>query len=230
MKKSAKKSLPQNRCKAPAKRPQKGGTPGASGKLSREEITNLVLQAREAFDLQAKLGRIEPGQSFDDWRREQVQDVAQVAGISKLQRAQWRAVKAHFLALSGREDEALALALTTGTKTYRPTSPLDTWEASETYVAHMRAALDAHARSSVTDPRGHIHAGWLIAAARQRTGKPSLSIATLAERLDPPTLHGLLSHLVNHIALREGRADLTRRTPRGYPKKPDPGDFSDFCG
>lgn len=212
--------------KTVAKPVQQRGTPGANGNLTREEKTNLVLQARQAFDYQNSLQRIEPGQSFDDWRREQVLDVAGVAGISKLQRAQWRAVKAHFLTLCGAEDEAFKLLNQTGLKTYRPATPADTWETSQAYVAHIRTALDEHAKVAVTDPRGHLHPGWFLAAARQRTGKPTLILDTLAERLDPQTLSGLLAHLRNHIAKREGRAQAERRAPRSYPQKPDSGDFS----
>ena len=69
-------------------------------------------------------------------------------------------------------------------------------------------------------------AGWLLTAARQRTGKPTLTMETLAERLDPQTLFGLLCHLKDHISLREGRAVPERRAKRIYPKKADPGDFT----
>lgn len=222
-----KTNLPQPTRSPSAKPVQKRGTPGAKGHLTREETTNLVLQAREAFDHQNRLGRIEPGQSFDDWRHDQVMDAVGVPGISKIARSEWRKVKAHFLALSGRDDEAFKLLNQTGVKTYRPASPDDTWESSEAYVAHIRTALANHAQATVTHPKGHIHAGWFLAAARQRTGKPTLILDTLAERLDAETLCGLLSHLRNHIATREGRADTDRRAPRSYPKKSDPGDFED---
>jgi hypothetical protein len=70
--------------------------------------------------------------------------------------------------------------------------------------------------------KGWITPGWLIAAARQLTGKPTLTLAAMAERLDPQTLAGLLSHRRDHIALREGR-DTDRRAKRVYPKPSDPG-------
>lgn len=221
-------SLHRSRSSA-AKPLRKGGSPGAAGSLTREEKTNLVIQAREAFDHQTRLGRIEPGQTFDDWRREQVQDAAGVPGISKLHRAQWRTVKALFLNLSGREDEAFALLNKTGVKSYRPANQSDTWESSETYVALIREALANHAKipaASLPHPKGHIQPGWLLAAARQRTGKPTLILDTFAERLDPETLCGLLAHLNSHIAVREGREDLVKRSPRTYPKRPHPGDFT----
>ncbi|MFT3992033.1 MAG: hypothetical protein QM680_11545 [Luteolibacter sp.] len=66
----------------------------------------------------------------------------------------------------------------------------------------------------------------VIAVAAQRTRKPTLTMDTLAERLDPKTLKGLLSHLVNHIATRGGRA-TDRRSKRQYPKKADPGEMAE---
>ena len=227
--KASKSSAQQRSRSASAKPVQKaGGTYGPAGKLTREETTNLLLQAREAFDHQSKLGRVEPGTEFNEWRRDMVMDRVAKPGISKINRSEWKAVKALFLELSGREDEAFTLLNKTGTKSYRPTSPTDTWETCETYVALIREALANHASipaASLPHPKGHIGTGWFLAAARQRTGKPTLILDTLAERLDPETLCGLLAHLKSHIATREGRAS-DRRAPRSYPKKADPGDFT----
>ena len=194
--------------------------------LSGKEIRNLVMQAKEAFHYQTALGQVEPGTSEDEWRRDQVMDAVGKAGASKIARDDWKTVKAHFLTLSGREDEALALLTTTGVKSYRTKSATDTWETCEEYAAIVTAKLTAHRQAAVTHPKGHIHEGWFLTAARQRTGKPTLTLATLAERLDPKTLHGLLSHLGNHIALREGRDVPHRRAKRVYPRKADPGEMA----
>jgi hypothetical protein len=193
-----------------------------SGGLSRPETTALLMSAQEAFHYQTALGRIEPGSRFDDWRRDQVMAAVERPGISKIDRSQWRTVAAHFAALAGREDEALRLLSSTGVKAYRPSNDADTWETAETCVALMSQAIEAHGLVAVDHPKGHLTTGWLIAAARQRTGKPTLSMATMAERLDPQTLAGLLSHLRNHIALREGR-ETDRRSKRVYSKPADPG-------
>jgi hypothetical protein len=214
-------------CKPRAKAVQRTGSPGDFGRLTAAEIKNLILQAQEAFHYQTVLGNIEPGTKFDDWRRDQVMDSVGLAGLSKIDRSHWRTVKAHFLCLAGREDEAFTLLQTTGTKSYRPTSEQDTWESSETYVALIREALTNHAQvpaTSLLDGKGHIHTGWLIAAARQRTGKPTLTLETLAERLDAQTLQGLHAHLVSHINKREGRAIPSRRAARIYPEPADSGD------
>jgi hypothetical protein len=207
-----------------AKAPQKSES---TSLLTKAETTNLVLQAQEAFHYQTVLGRIEPGTRFDDWRRDQVMDRVGKPGISKISRTDWRDVKALFLELSGREDEAFDLLNRTGVKGYRPVDGADTWETCEEFAAIVRRCLEEHSTAIVKHAKGRIHEGWFMAAARQRTGKATLTMATLAERLDPKTLHGLLAHLRNHIALREGRADLKRRKERVYPKPADPGEMGD---
>lgn len=210
--------------KPSAKPVQKTGTPGETGNLSKAEITKLLLQAKEAWGYQLACKGVQPCCTFDNFRRDQVMAVVGLPGISKLNRSHWRTVSAHFLTLAGREDEAFELLNRTGDKTYRGTKTGDTWEAAEAYVSHIRQALADHLATNHPRP---IEIGWFLHAARQRTGKFTLTMETLAGRLDPQTLHGLLSHLRNHIALREGRADLDRRSARSYPSKPDPGQIDD---
>jgi hypothetical protein len=217
--KTTSKNTDSRHSQLPCKRRAKPVQKSRQSLLTREETTNLLMQAQEAFHYQSTLGN-----TFDQWRRDQVMDSVGKAGISKISRPEWKTVKAHFLTLSGREDEALALLTHTGTKSYRPVSGADTWESCEEYAALVTANLNAHRAATVTHPKGHIHEGWFLSAARQRTGKQTLTMATLAERLDPSTLHGLLAHLRNHIALREGRATQARGK-RTYPKKPDPGEM-----
>ena len=215
IKKPAAPRAPRN---VPAKRVQ---TSRATGSLTRPETTKLVMQAQEAFCYQTVLGNIEPGDTFDSWRRDQVMDSVGRPGISKIGRGHWRTVYAHFLTLAGRDDDALAALLTTGSKRDHG-DPDDNHETSEALVAKIREALTIHSRASLPNGATHIHAGWMIACARQRTGKATLTLDTMAERLDPVTLVGLLSHLRNHIARREGR-ETDRRKVRKYPRKPDLG-------
>lgn len=234
---------------AKSSRKTSGGTPGPTGKLTKEETTPLVLQAKEAYFYQQRLGRIEPGTSENEWRREMVFDEVGLYGISKINRSHWRTVMGHFCKLAGKEDKAYELEMKTGTKSYRPKNDDDTWESSETYAALINQALDEHCQIAEKSEeelialgfedaaerkaalaafgKGPIQAGWLLTAARQRSKKPSLTMAKLAERLDPETLCGLLSHLKSHINKREGRADEEKRKPRRYPKKADPGEMSD---
>jgi hypothetical protein len=213
--------------KPSAKRPRKSGTPGSSGNLTNPEKQKLVLQAKEAWGYQLAVKAIPANTSFDEFRSTQVEASVGLSGISKLNRSHWRTVSAHFLTLAGREDEAFDLLNKTGEKTYRGGNPGDTWETAEAYVHQIRQALTLHGGADLAEGMSRIETGWFLAAARQRTQKPSLTMDTLAERLDPQTLRGLLSHLRNHISRREGREDITRRSIRKYADKPDPGQLDD---
>jgi hypothetical protein len=218
MKTSAQNTPVQRTRKAPAKPVQK---PRAAGSLTRGETTNLVMAAQEAFNYQLALKRVDPATTFDAWRRDQVMESVGLAGISKIGRSHFRTVKAHFLTLAGRDDEAFGLLNRTGQKTDHG-NPADTHESAEAIVAKIREALRNHATvpaDRLQPGKTHIHAGWLIAAARQRTAKPTLTMDTLADRLTPTALVGLLAHLRSHIARREGRAADHLRKPRTYPKK-----------
>ena len=223
MKPAAKKSAR----KGSAKRLQKPGTPGATGNLTNAEKTKLVLQAREAWGYQIAIKAIPETTPFDSFRSDQVQSCVGLSGISKLNRSHWRDVSARFLTLAGREDEAFDLLNKTGEKTYRGTKPGNTWETAEAYTSLIAKALADHLKVPATDLQPgstHIQTGWFLSAARQRTSKPSLTMDTLAERLDPQTLHGLLSHLRNHISRREGREVPELRSKRKYAQPQDDSD------
>ena len=213
--------------KVAARPVRKSGTPGASGNLTNEEKTKLLLQAKEAWNYQIAAKCIPSTTSFDEFRREQVQSCVGLSGISKLNRSHWRTVSAHFLTLAACEDEAFELLNRTGDKTYQGGKHGDTWETAEAYVQNIRQALTDHLAAELAPGMSRIEAAWFLHAARQRTHKPSLSMETLAERLDPQTLHGLLSHLRNHISRREGREQPELRSARNYPAKPDPGQIDD---
>lgn len=212
-------STPRTSPAKPLRTARKGG-------LSAPEITRLVLTARDAFHYQSALGNIAPGETFQAWRHAQVLAAFGRPGTSALDRSQWRAAAAHFLTLAGHEDEAFDMLQKTGQKSYRHAPDSDTWEASEAIVARIREAIAAHLLATIPPDQTHLHTGWFLTAARQRTGKPSLTMDTLAERLAPETLTGLLAHLHTHIARREGRA-VSHKSPRSYPPKPDPGDMDD---
>lgn len=203
-------------------------TPCAGGLTAREKTT-LVLIARDAFHYQAALGNIAPGDTPDAFRRREILTRFGVAGASALTRDDWRNAAAHFFTLGGRPDDALDMLSRTGQKSYRPTGKDDTWESCEAIVADMRQALALHASADLAPGMSRIHEGWLLSAARQRARKPTLTMDTMAERLDPKTLDGLRAHLRNHIALREGR-DTDRRAKRVYPSKPDPGEIEPSPG
>lgn len=209
-----------HRSRKPVAKPAHG-----PGTLSAPEVRKLLMQAKDAYAHQLAQGRVEPGQSFDDWRHEQVSDVAGVDGISKLSRSQFRVVYAHFLTLTGKDEDAFKMLTRTGIKRDRgPAS--ETYESAEALVFRIREALARHAEvpeDQLAGPR--ITEAWFLAAATQRTGKPSLVMDDLAARLDNATLIGLLSHVRNWISRNEAREDILRRSVRRYPTKADPGDF-----
>lgn len=213
---TAKKSTRKPARNAPAKRAPKTRRPGS---LSHAETTPLLLQAKEAYDYQLALKRVEPGMSFDEWRRDQVMDTVGREGISKIDRSQWTDVMVHFLILTGKEEEAFKLQLKSGTKTYRPQGEDDTHESCRQYVHLIRKAIDEHLVKELPEGAEHIREPWLLAAARPRSKKPGLTMENMADRLDPKTLRGLLAHVNTHIAKREGR-EPEKRKPRRYARKP----------
>ena len=171
--------------------------------------------------MQSELGLIDPAERFDSWRRDQVMAACGFPGLSKISRGHFRTVFAHFLTLCGHDAEAyLALTHTGPKRDHGPAS--DTHESAEALAHHITDALASHAATALPPGAQHIHAGWFLAAARQRTRRPTLTMDTLADRLDPSTLTGLLAHLRNHISRRECR-ETDQRTARKYPRKPDAG-------
>lgn len=198
----------------------------ATGSLHPKETQKLIMGAQEAMNYQVAIGSIPAGTDFNTWRRDQVMEAVGLPGISKIGRTHFLTVHAHFLTLAGRDDEAFDALTRSGPKTDHG-DPTDTREGCTALVAKIRQVLATHAdfpADKLPEGKGHIHAGWLIAATRQRTRKPTLTLDTMADRLDPQTLVGILSHLRNHIAKREGRA-TDRRSKRTYPKKEDPGEM-----
>lgn len=173
------------------------------GTLSSAEVIPLAIQAKDAFRYQTAKGNVEPGMTEKEWRREQVYNLTGRDGTSQLDDEHWKPVMAHFLQLAGEEEKAFELLNKTGVKGYRPTGPDDTYESSEKVVFRIKEALAKHALATVSHPKGHLHAGWLLSVARQRTDKPSLTMDTLDDRLDKKTLIGLLSHLNKYIRRRE---------------------------
>lgn len=213
---TAKKIARKTVRKASVKRAPQTRRPGA---LSSKETTPLLLQAKEAYKYQLALKRVEPGMSFDEWRRDQVMDTVDREGISKIDRSQWTDVMVHFLILSGKDAEAFALQLKSGTKTYRPEGPDDTHEKCRTYVYLIRKAIADHLARTLPEGVEYIREGWLLAAARPRSSKPGLTMENMAGRLGPKVLLGLLAHVNSHINEREGKA-TDKRKPRRYAPRP----------
>jgi len=91
-------------------------TPHRSRKTSRKsgmcanEITPLVLEAKDAYAYQEALGNIDPGVTFEAWRREQCLEAVGKPGLSKCKSDDWQDLAAHFCVLAGKDAEALSAA------------------------------------------------------------------------------------------------------------------------
>lgn len=118
-------------------------THGAAGTMGKKEKQMLAIVARQAFDHQAKLHRVEPGQSFDEWRHEQVMDQVGKAGLRECSHGDFRPLFAWFLQLAGREDKAFFVRLKSG-KATDGAAPGDTREAREKIVHQIRCKLAVH--------------------------------------------------------------------------------------
>jgi hypothetical protein len=120
-----------------------GYTHGPKGLMGSKEKQMLAIAARQAFDNQLRLQRVEPGQSFDEWRHEQVQDKTGKPGLRACAHGDFRPLLAWFQQLAGHEAESLATHLRTGrVKDHGPAD--DTHEARGKIVAEIRGRLAAH--------------------------------------------------------------------------------------
>jgi hypothetical protein len=188
--------------KAPAARKPAAKRSYRPGYMGRKEIQPLVLAAREAFDYQAALGNIDPGVSFDTWRRDQVLQTVNRKGLSDCLHDHFRPLMGHFKLLAGRDADALESFLSTG-PTADHSAPGDDHETRrqlahqilEALAAHIRladiSAVDLAAETPDTDtyqtlrarraailahPQGALREGYLVHLARQKTRRPSLHL------------------------------------------------------
>lgn len=120
-----------------------GYTHGSAAPMGGKEKQMLAIAAGQAFRHQASLGRVQPGQTFDEWRHEQVQDTVGKTGLRACTHGDFRPLLAWFQQLAGLEAEAVATRLRTGrVKDHGPAG--DTHEARGKIVAEIRGRLTAH--------------------------------------------------------------------------------------
>lgn len=120
-----------------------GRTFGPSGTMVSKEKQMLAIAAGVAFKHQSSLGRVQPGQTFDEWRHEQVQDTVGKPGLRACTHGDFRPLLAWFQQLAGDDHKAVATQLRTGrVKDHGPDG--DTHEARGKIVAEIRGRLAAH--------------------------------------------------------------------------------------
>lgn len=120
-----------------------GYTHGPAGTMGPKEKQMLAIAASQAFKHQTSLGRVEPGQSFDDWRHDQVQDTVGKPGLRACSHGDFRPLLAWFQQLAGLDHKSLATRLRTG-PVKDSGDPGDTHEARGKIVAEIRGRLAAH--------------------------------------------------------------------------------------
>ena len=86
----------------------------ASAPLTNEQKRDIVLLARKAFARQRDIGALGPEADGEVWRRIQMLLVVERRSLTTCVNADYAALKAHFLALSGNEVRAQAVALKAG--------------------------------------------------------------------------------------------------------------------
>jgi hypothetical protein len=196
------------------------GTAARQGRLlTTAQKTALAIEARRAWDYQRSLGLAGPetGQSdtaaFCVWRHAQVLDVCGCAGLTDAGNDNFRAIRARFLLLQGRDVPAFEMQLRTG-RTRDHAAPEDTHEARERMRAVILGEFRAHGDRLAADPAlaarvaekgGLIHAGYALALAKAkfpRTAPADLSAAQLGQ---------ILYTVRNRIAAREGRGSTATR-------------------
>ncbi len=172
------------------------------GKMGKREIQPLVMAAREGYDYQNALGNIDPGQTFDAWRRDQVMNTVGRKGLSDCQHDHYKPLMAHFQVLAGRDGEALESFLATGPATDTAAEGDDHERRRqlahvifEILAEHMRLAdisaqdlaeqtddtalyqvLRARRAAILAHPRGAYREGYVVHLAKQKTSRPELTL------------------------------------------------------
>ena len=181
--------------------------PRASGPLTHAEIKPLAIEAKRAFDIQKENDLLEPGETFDTWRRAQVLEATdgRAAGLSKACHGQWRAILQHFLALQGRDIESYQMGMRTGAAAIPQATPTETIEDRE-QAAHVLAETLEQTR---------YRQPYAEAIAYGKFGTRDLG------RLSAPQLMALVFTLRNRANARDGKGRTANRnkSQRLTPKK-----------
>lgn len=191
--------------KPAAKKPAKktaGKKSWFPGKMGKREIQPLVMAAREAYDYQNALGNLDPGQTFDAWRRDQVKSKVGRDGLSACAHDDFKPLMGHFQLLAGRDGEAFESFLSTGPAADTAAHGDDherrrqlAHGIMEILTEHIRladiSAADLAAQTPDTDeyqklrsrraailahPRGAIRDGYIVYLAKQKTSRPDLTL------------------------------------------------------
>jgi len=185
----------------------------------KKEITPLIMISTEAYNLQ------DPGISYDEWRREEVQATVGRSGLSECDHGHFCTLMGHFHAAAGQEDKALYWYLRAEKNSERQIA----WSIAAILTDHIALANSTvesltaatpprklkrlmAARESILDhPEGPLNFGDLLTIVRGKTKRPGLTLdpdnlaASLADRCDKLQLAQIRFTMVNRRNEREGR-------------------------
>jgi hypothetical protein len=223
----ATKTTPKKRAAGKTQKPRKAPA-GDRGNMKPGEIQALAITARQAFDFQMELGNLDAGTKFDAWRRDQVMEAVGKSGLSKCNHGDFLPVRAHFALLAGKDEKALNDLMRTG-QVKDHGAPEDTYETRRQRVHTIREKIGFHVilaesreeevspkqmnawRCIQADPKGPIREGYAIFVAKRKFKIQPRSIDELSDRLTVAQLDQLLFTIVNRIASKEGRPEVTGR-------------------
>ena len=196
-----------------------------SGNLKPAEIKPLIMAARAAYDFQAKIGNLDSLEDFDSWRREQCQIAVGRSGLTDCMHADFKPLLAHFQVLSGKHPEAFKNLMSTGRPKVSADAE-DTYENRRVLAHQIAQAMERH-----TAAGGKIGVGYIVAIARHKTRRPTLTLgndwqAGLVERLDVNQLRQLRNTVINRISAAEGNGPAEGRNKSQRNTKKPPTKFN----
>jgi hypothetical protein len=206
------------------RQPAAATPPKPRGNISPDEIQPLIMAAREAFAFQ------DPGISFDEWRREEVQAAVGRDGLTACDHSHFCDLMGHFKTAAGKDDEALTWFLKGSKNAERQIA----WSIAKLLTDHLALAHSTveslaasvsprklkrllAAREAILDhPAGPLSFEYLVSIVRDKTRRPNLTLtpdlaASLADRCDKIQLTQIRFTLVNRINEREGRGHTADR-------------------
>ena len=119
------------------------------GDMKPSEIKPLVMAARKAYDIQLRLGNLDPGETFNAWRHRACMDAVKQPGLTACNHDDFKPLLAHFQLLAGDD----AGAFRSLTKTGKPTdhaAPGDTHEARRQLAHVIGETLKVHVHLATT--------------------------------------------------------------------------------
>ncbi len=174
--------------------------------VSAQQVKCLIIEAQQTYRARSKLGIEQP--AFDEWRAQELRDVAKVDSFKILPNAKFMKVRNHFRHLRG------ASALGNSYDAKRQSRERgDTLETRQQQMYLIAQALGEHARIMETKmmQSATITVGYLLTIARAKNKGQTIGDIDDLVKLPTSRLEQLLFTIKNRIAAKEGRGDKSNR-------------------